>query len=42
MTALSQSTKRKLSLLQLAAELENVSKACQIMGYRKLPRQPGP
>lgn len=35
MTALSQSTKRKLSLLQLAAELDNVSKACQIMGYHR-------
>ncbi len=35
MTALSQSTKRKLSLLQLAAELENVSKACSIMGYHR-------
>lgn len=35
MTALSQSTKRKLSLLQLAAELDNVSKACEIMGYHR-------
>jgi transposase InsO family protein len=35
MTALSQSTKRKLSLLQLAAELDNVSKACAIMGYHR-------
>lgn len=35
MTALSQSTKRKLSLLELAAELDNVSKACQIMGYHR-------
>jgi molybdenum-dependent DNA-binding transcriptional regulator ModE len=33
MTALSHSTKRKLSLLQLAEELGNVSKACKIMGY---------
>src|SRR5690348_8413709 len=35
MTALSQSTKRKLSLLQLAEELGNVSKACKIMGYHR-------
>jgi len=35
MTALPQSTRRKLSLLQLAAELGNVSKACQIMGYHR-------
>jgi hypothetical protein len=35
MTALSQSTRRKLSLLQLAEELGNVSKACQIMGYHR-------
>jgi transposase InsO family protein len=35
MTALSQSTKRKLSLLQLAEELGNVSKACRIMGYHR-------
>jgi len=35
MTALSQSTRRKLSLLTLAAELQNVSKACQIMGYHR-------
>ena len=28
MTTLSQSTKRKLSLLQLAEELGNVSRAC--------------
>src|SRR5262249_47252059 len=35
MTALSQSTRRKLSLLQLAQELKNVSKACQIMGYHR-------
>jgi|SRR5262245_8845424 len=35
MTALPQGTRRKLSLLQLAAELENVSKACQIMGYHR-------
>jgi hypothetical protein len=31
MTALSQSTRRKLSLLQLAEELGNVSKACRIV-----------
>ena len=35
MSALSQSTRRKLSLLQLAQELNNVSKACQIMGYHR-------
>jgi transposase InsO family protein len=35
MTTVSQSTKRKLSLLQLAEELGNVSKACQIMGYHQ-------
>lgn len=35
MTAVSQSTKRKLSLLQLAEELGNVSKACKIMGYHR-------
>ncbi len=35
MTTLSQSTKRKLSLLQVAAELDNVSKACTIMGYHR-------
>jgi transposase InsO family protein len=35
MTAVSQSTRRKLSLLQLAAELDNVSKACRIMGYHR-------
>jgi transposase InsO family protein len=32
---MSQSTKRKLSLLQLAEELGNVSKACKIMGYHR-------
>lgn len=35
MTALTQSIKRKLSLLQLAEELGNVSKACRIMGYHR-------
>lgn len=35
MTALTESTRRKLSLLQLAEELGNVSKACQIMGYHR-------
>jgi transposase InsO family protein len=35
MTALPQSTRRKLSLLQLAEELQNVSKACQIMGFHR-------
>jgi transposase InsO family protein len=33
MTARSQSTRRKLSLLQLAEELRNVSKVCRVMGY---------
>jgi hypothetical protein len=32
---LSQSTGRKLSLLQLAQELGNVSKACRLMGYHR-------
>lgn len=35
MTTASQRTKRKLSLLQLAEELGNVSKACEIMGYHR-------
>jgi transposase InsO family protein len=35
MTAASQSTRRKLSLLQLAEELGNVSKACKLMGYHR-------
>jgi transposase InsO family protein len=35
MTAQSQSIKRKLSLLSLAEELDNVSKACRIMGYHR-------
>ncbi len=35
MTAVQQSTRRKLSLLQLAEELGNVSKACKIMGYHR-------
>jgi transposase InsO family protein len=35
MTAVAQSTRRKLSLLQLAEELNNVSKACRIMGYHR-------
>jgi transposase InsO family protein len=35
MTTLSQSTKRKLSLLQLAEELGNVSRACKVMGYHR-------
>lgn len=35
MAALSQSTRRKLSLLQLAEELHNVSRACRIMGYHR-------
>lgn len=35
MTALTQSVKRKLSLLQLAEELGNVAKACKIMGFHR-------
>jgi hypothetical protein len=35
MTAMSQSTRRNLSLLELAHELQNVSKACRIMGYHR-------
>lgn len=35
MAAVSQSTRRKLSLLQLATELQNVSKACRLMGYHR-------
>lgn len=35
MTAVSQGTRRKLSLLQLAEELQNVSKACRVMGYHR-------
>lgn len=35
MTAQSQSTRRKLSLLRLAEELGNVSKACRLMGYHR-------
>ena len=33
MTALTQSSKRRLSLLERAEELVDVSKACKIMGY---------
>src|SRR5262245_43091827 len=35
MAAVPQSTRRKLSLLQLATELQNVSKACRLMGYHR-------
>ncbi len=35
MSASSQRTKHKLSLLQLAEELGNVSKACQLMGHHR-------
>ena len=35
MPAMTESTKRKLSLLELAEELGNVSKACRIMGYHR-------
>jgi transposase-like protein len=35
MSAVPHSTRRKLSLLQLAEELGNVAKACRIMGYHR-------
>jgi hypothetical protein len=35
MTTLSHSSRRKLSLLKLAEELQNVSKACRIMRYHR-------
>lgn len=35
MSAVSQGTRRKLSLLQLAEELGNVAKACKLMGYHR-------
>ena len=35
MAALAQGTRRKLSLLHLAQELQNVSKACRIMGSHR-------
>lgn len=35
MAATTQSTRRKLSLLKLAEELGNVSRACNIMGYHR-------
>src|SRR5207245_7884240 len=35
MAALAQSTRRKLSLLHLAQELQNVAKACRIMGFHR-------
>jgi transposase InsO family protein len=35
MTTNKKIARRKLSLLQIAAELENVSKACRIMGYSR-------
>lgn len=35
MTAVKKAARRKLSLLELASELNNVSKACQIMGYSR-------
>ena len=35
MTATSQSARRKLSLLQLAEERGNVSRACKLMGYHR-------
>jgi len=34
-TTLPQSTRRKLSLLHLAQELQNISKACRLMGYHR-------
>ena len=41
MTATGHSTRRKLSLLQLAEELGNVSKACKLMGYHRFQTRPG-
>lgn len=35
MTTTAKATRRKLSLLELASELSNVSKACKIMGYSR-------
>ena len=35
MTADKKVARRKLSLLELAKELSNVSKACKIMGYSR-------
>ena len=35
MATLSQSSRRKLSMLQLALESGNVSKACRLMGYHR-------
>ena len=35
MTTETKIARRKLSLLELAAELGNVSKACQVMGYSR-------
>ena len=35
MTTKRKVARRKLSLLELAAEMNNVSKACQIMGYSR-------
>ena len=35
MPAITESTKRKLLLFQLAEEFGNVSKACEIIGYRR-------
>lgn len=37
---LSDAVKRKLSLLELALELGNVSKACELMGYHSKSRLP--
>ncbi|WP_425460342.1 hypothetical protein [Leptospira fluminis] len=39
--ATAKATRRKLNLLELANELENVSKACKIMGYSP-QRKPDP
>lgn len=35
MTTENKVARRKLSLLKLAVEMDNVSKACQIMGYSR-------
>jgi hypothetical protein len=35
MTTKDKVARRKLSLLQLSSELENVSRACKVMGYAR-------
>lgn len=41
MTTNEKVARRKLSMLELAAELNNVSKACRIMGYSRRDRRYG-